>query len=139
MKTTKPIIYLAGPIQHATPDQRDGWRDRIIRNHSDDFELLDPREYVPDILEIDYSFDANIIKADLALISRCNVLLAYTPFPSVGTSMEIFYAHRFAEKMVVVWHPSEAGLVSPWITAHASVVVRNLEDAMRYIKSRTTT
>lgn len=139
MKTTKPIIYLAGPIQHATPDQRDGWRDHIIRNYSDDFELLDPREHVFDILGINYSFDANIVKTDLALISRCNVLLAYTPFPSVGTSMEIFYAYRFAEKIVVVWHPSKAEPVSPWITAHASAVVRNLKDAMRYINSRTTT
>lgn len=43
----------------------------------------------------------NIVDKDIAQINECNVMIAYSPEPSYGTDMEIFY-HSYVNKRVTI-------------------------------------
>jgi hypothetical protein len=68
-----------------------------------------------------------LVNADLLDIDSSDGLLVYYDRPSVGSSMEVFYAHHVLKKPVVVWNNSDH-VLSPWLLHHADyVTTRNLQ------------
>jgi nucleoside 2-deoxyribosyltransferase len=122
-------IYLAGPINACTDSEAKGWR-QIAAEHLTkvcNFQIIDPmsRDYRGKE-HCDYK---EIVEQDKLDIQNADYILAYCPKPSVGTSMEIFYASSVLNKPVIVIAPAP---MSPWIIYHAEVLCTNLEDALKW-------
>jgi nucleoside 2-deoxyribosyltransferase len=121
-------IYLCGPINGCTDAECNDWRSGAKSHFS---ETIDPmrRDYrgresecVDEIVELD--------KVD---VEECDVVLANCPKPSVGTSMEVFYAHQLG-KVVVSIVPKKVK-ASPWLIYHSTVLVESMAEAVAFIES----
>lgn len=125
-------VYLAGPINGCSDIEARGWRAEATRLLTGG--VLDPmaRDYRG--LE-DLNVD-EIVEGDKNDIDNCAAVLAYCPKPSVGTSMEILYAHTRRMPVVVVV-PSGAP-VSPWLRYHATQVVSTITEAVDALRAVTT-
>jgi nucleoside 2-deoxyribosyltransferase len=116
-------VYLAGPIQGCTDSEAKDWRDAarmMLRGN-----VIDPM--TRDYRGVEEEFVADIVNGDKADIRKCRSVLAYCPRPSVGTSMEIFYAWTLRIPVVAV---VPAGPVSPWLRYHSIGVFRDLAAAI---------
>jgi len=67
-----------------------------------------------------------IVERDLETIDEVDGLLAFLPYPTIGVSMEIFYAGYILKKPVFVITESQA--LHPWVRACSKGIYRNLED-----------
>ncbi len=67
---------------------------------------------------------ADFIKRDLEDVEQCDVMVVYLPKLSAGACMEMFYAKMKGKKVVVI---SEMDCLSPWILAHADVVLEKID------------
>lgn len=110
-------VYLAGPISDCTDDAMHGWRESL-KQRMPNVDFVDPtrRDYrgVED-LNVE-----EIVELDKADIDTCEYVVAYCPHPSVGTSMEVFYAWSQGQT-VIVWIP-QGVTVSPWLRYHSARV-----------------
>lgn len=75
---------------------------------------------------------AEIVVLDKADIRRCDVMLVHYTGPSDGTAMEVFYAHSLG-KPIVILNKSQVGVISPWMTYHATVIFDWPSDAIKWI------
>jgi nucleoside 2-deoxyribosyltransferase len=66
-----------------------------------------------------------IVNKDLADLSNSDGVIVYFDKPSVGTSMEVFFAHADLGIPVVVVNKSGKA-VSPWLSYHSNLVVDDL-------------
>ena len=124
MSERKRIIYLAGPIQCARPEEASEWRETATG-------FLLPRGFaVINPLGKDDWRAADIVETDLADIARSDAVLAWLPWglPSIGTAMEVFYAGRILCKPVVVWADSFED--HPWLKECANVICESLDEAL---------
>jgi len=130
-------VFISGPIQGMERRQiyRDKLRKIILRCG---YEPLDPwqREKV---LYHGSSEEwwknvppEGFIKRDLEDIDRSDVLIAYLPRLSAGTCMELFYAKMKGKKTVTICKIKNP---SPWIIAHSDVVVKDMKELERLLKS----
>ena len=129
-------IYLGGPINGCTDQEAHGWRDELKPLLEDEGHVwVDPmrrdyrgREMEPGIAE-------EIVTGDIEDIDSCDVLIMNCPTPSVGTSMEMFYAYR-AGKVVIAVVP-EGKEPSPWLVYHSTHVVRgSAREAVKWLKKQ---
>ncbi len=133
-------VFVSGPIHGMEKNQR--YRDRlkqILIKHG--FTVLDPwnREKVV------YSSTGQtwwqhvppegFIKRDLEDIEKSDFLVAYLPFLSAGTCMELFYAKQRGKKTVVICGLEEP---SPWIVAHADYLFKSIEKFKRFLTDHRT-
>ena len=126
--TSSATIYLCGPIQGRTDDECVTWRKAVMLNWPGT--CLDPlrRDYRGrELSNVD-----KLIRDDMDDIRRSDALLVYFDRPSIGTSMEIFYAHRILRIPVVVIDVSGAPR-SPWLVGHTSVFVDSIEAGMQVL------
>lgn len=126
-------VYLAGPINGATDAEANDWRTEakgLLEQAG--HEWLDPmaRDYRG---KEDESVE-DIVEGDKADIDQCEAVIAYCPKPSVGTSMEVLYAHMNAQICVVVV-PAGAP-VSPWLRYHATRVCPSVYGAVRVVSGQ---
>lgn len=127
--STVTTIYLAGPINGCTNEEVHGWRDYLTARLSD-FDILSP--VVRDYRGKEAENVADIVEGDKRDIDQSDVVIAYCPKPSVGTSMEVFYANQTGT-FVIVWAPHGAP-VSPWLRYHSDAVVNIPEEAVLLIR-----
>ncbi|RLI04269.1 hypothetical protein DRO26_04925, partial [Candidatus Bathyarchaeota archaeon] len=115
-------VFISGPIQGM--EKRQFYRKKLGKMLKDmGFEVLDPWERE----KIVYSSRGGewwkevpikgLVKRDLEDIDRCDFLVAYVPKPSVGTSMELFYAKNKNKPTYVICKMKNP---SPWIVAHST-------------------
>lgn len=120
------MIYLAGPIDGCNDDEAFGWR-REVANGVGEHLVLDPMRR--DYRGREYLWE-EIVALDLDDIRACTVLLALCSWPTTrewwGTAMELVYAKGYGKPVVAVVN----GRLHPWVAAHATVIVDNLEDAI---------
>jgi len=144
---TKPTIYLAGPVADVA-DHGVGWRQNVSEL-VDSFEVnnpLDKYNVALDDLDIVHHrppgegeiTPAQIVENDKRLIDDSDALLVgYETAESIGTPMEVFYAHS-TPKPIVLWirddTPPEA--LSPWYHAHADAIEENLTNALWQLRQR---
>jgi hypothetical protein len=120
-------IYLCGPIDGCTDADCKAWREHVKKTHPE-YEYVDPmrRDFRGRSLE----HSGEIVQGDKEDILSCNMVLAYSPRPSYGTAMEIFFAWENDIPVIVV-----IGLqsISPWIYRHASAVCSTLKEAFIWL------
>ena len=71
------------------------------------------------------------IQRDLDDADRCDLMVVYLPILSAGACMEMFYAKRRGKRVIVV---SEIECLSPWVIAHADIVVKSFDQLADALK-----
>ena len=109
------------------------WRNTAKTLLGDDFKTLDPmrRKF------IDRQVDSanEIVEFDLQDVRDADIILVNYNKPSIGTSMEIFYASYNLGKFVVAFSPFEYRDCGPWMARFCTKILPSLEDAVAYIKA----
>jgi len=120
-------IYLCGPINGCTDEQASGWRERIKKLYST---AIDPmkRDYRGGEAE----YYREIVDLDKRDVRQADVILVNYDKPSVGTSMEVFYAWTLG-KPIIVWCRPDA-VISPWLRYHSTRIVYSLDGAISAIE-----
>lgn len=116
-------VYLCGPINGCSDDEATTWREWFKRQFPANY--IDPmkRDYRGTESE-DYREIVHLDKRD---IRGCDVVVVMYVKPSVGTSMEVFYAYTIGIPVIVI-DRSDAPL-SPWLRYHSSAIVKNKQEA----------
>ena len=124
-------IYLSGPIMDENMGYAREWRVEAGRLFDGKFRLLDPmrRKFVD--RQVDSANE--IVEFDLQDVREADILLVNYNKPSIGTSMEVFYAAHNLGKFVVAFSPFEYKDCSPWMARYCTQIVPSLEEAVKYI------
>jgi nucleoside 2-deoxyribosyltransferase len=120
-------IYLAGRIDGATDSECKGWRDAIKSYRQ--FVYLDPMDR--DYRGIESANVAAIVEQDKRDIESSDLLLVYFDRPSVGTSMEVFYARSLGKPVLVI--NASWAVLSPWLQYHATRVAQSIDEAIEVL------
>lgn len=151
---SNPVIYLAGPIQHAD-DGGHGWREAVRETHpaaesgvrwSDPLDKYDghadavvihngnPPEDAP--RDADLISVTELVEADKDLVDGADgVLVGWDDVPSAGTPMETLLAHQ-QDKPIAVWYRGEVG-ISPWMQYHAGLVSEDVSECVEWLSRQT--
>lgn len=131
-----PSIYLCGPINGRTDADCKDWREAV--------KLLWPGECI-DPMRRDYrgrehhpGIEREIVLADKEDIMQSAGMIVYFDKPSVGTAMEVFFAHSIGRPIVVVHRPDEAGTwhpISPWMRYHGRRFTTDLKSGVATISA----
>src|SRR5476649_2412160 len=126
--STPKRIYLCGPIMDCKPAETKDWRARAKERLAGRFILLDPMRRSFRDNEIDSANE--IVEFDLQDIRDADLLLVNYSKPSVGTSMEVFYASHDLGKFVIAFSPLEFKDCSPWMVRFTTKITRDLDAAI---------
>ncbi len=129
----KKTIYLSGPIMDEHEGEARKWRAVAKKLLKDNFKMLDPmrRRFVD--RQVDSSNE--IVEFDLQDIRDADIIMVNYNKPSIGTSMEVFYAAYDLGKFVVTFSPFEFKDCSPWMVRFSTKILPALEDACTYINT----
>ena len=127
----KKKIYLSGPIMDEHAGAAREWRDVAKRLLGGRFGLLDPmrRKFVD--RQVDSANE--IVEFDLQDVRDADIILVNYSKPSIGTSMEVFYAAHDLGRFVVAFSDFEFRDCSPWMARYCTKILPSLEDAAEYI------
>ena len=126
-------IYLSGPIMDEISGQAREWREVAKTLLMDRFTLLDPmrRKFVD--RQVDSANE--IVEFDLQDVRDADLILVNYNKPSIGTSMEVFYAAHDLGKFIVAFSPFEFRDCSPWMVRYCTKILPDLEQAVNYIRT----
>ncbi|MBS1371664.1 MAG: hypothetical protein HPZ91_17100 [Lentisphaeria bacterium] len=126
-------IYLSGPIMDEHAGVAREWRECAKLLFGTEYRLLDPmrRKFVD--REVDSANE--IVEFDLLDVRNADIILVNYSRPSIGTSMEVFYASHVLGKFVVAFSPYEYRECSPWMVRYCTKILGSLEEAAEYIKT----
>jgi nucleoside 2-deoxyribosyltransferase len=120
-------IYLCGPINGCTDSECMDWRQKVkslwpavIDPMSRDYRGRES-ECLREIVELD--------KRDIRV---SDALIVNYDKPSVGTSMEVFFAWELGKPVVVVCR--EGAKLSPWLVYHSTAVRHSFADALEWLR-----
>ena len=132
-QTDKKRIYLSGPIMDEHAGVAREWRECAKALLGGSFQLLDPmrRKFVD--RQVDSANE--IVEFDLQDVRDADIVLVNYSKPSIGTSMEVFYAAHDLGKFVVGFSPFEFRDCSPWMVRYCTKILRDLESAAEYINT----
>ena len=119
-----PGVYLAGPITGSGNPAL--WRDNATRALFPEFAAVNPLHY-----EVASLTCRQIVNLDLALILRCEYVLALVNVPSWGTAMEIMFAREHAIPVIGF------GILernSPWLQYALDAHYNTMDTAIRHIR-----
>ncbi|MBE6390261.1 MAG: hypothetical protein E7043_08855 [Lentisphaerae bacterium] len=124
-------IYLSGPIMDESAGMAREWRNAAKLLLGDKFLLLDPmrRKFVD--REVDSANE--IVEFDLRDVREADLILVNYNKPSIGTSMEVFYAAHDLGKFIVAFSPFEYRECSPWMVKYCTKILPDMESAVDYI------
>ena len=121
-----PKVYLCGPINGRSDDDCNGWREQAKQRLADTLDPMD-RDYRG--RELEPGIAAEIVENDKNDITLCDVLLVYFDKPSVGTSMEIYFAWQLGKRIVLVDKSDKP--LSPWLVYHCPTIAKSLENGIK--------
>jgi nucleoside 2-deoxyribosyltransferase len=127
-------VYLAGPINACSDDEAMSWR-AWFKNTA-----TLPNAIFLDPMKRDYRGNERecyreIVDLDKMDIRKCDVFVLMYVAPSVGTSMETFYAWTIGKPVLVV-NESHA-VLSPWLIYHSTAIVDSKIAAVKKINEWT--
>ncbi len=125
-------IYLCGPIMDCSSDEQSSWRQRAKEQLGEKFVILDPMRRNFRDHEIDSANE--IVDFDLQDVRDADILLVNYSKPSIGTSMEVFYAGHDLGKFIIAFNPAPFQDLSPWMVKFCTKILPSLDDALRYIE-----
>ncbi len=123
-------IYLCGPINGCTDAEASDWRE-FMKERLFQHEHIDPMKR--DYRGKEAIAYREIVDLDKADVRAADLILVNYDKPSVGTSMEVFYAWSL-DKPVLVWAPPTA-VISPWLRYHSTKIVHSIDEAVETIRS----
>ena len=126
-------IYLSGPIMDEHEGNARQWRESARALLSNDFILLDPMRRNFRDREVDSANE--IVEFDLQDVRDADIVMVNYAKPSIGTSMEVFYASHNLGKFVVAFSPYAFQDCSPWMVRYCTKILPNLEQACVYLKT----
>ena len=126
IKAIAANVYLCGPINGCTDAEANNWRKRI-KDHC--LRAVDPM--VRDYRGKENENYREIVDLDKRDIRGSQVILVNYVKPSVGTSMEVFYAWTLGIPVVVWCSPSAS--ISPWLRYHSTCFVHSFDEALEAI------
>ena len=124
-------IYLSGPIMDEHEGLARKWREISKSILSQHFRLLDPMRRDFRDREVDSANE--IVEFDLQDIRDADIVLVNYAKPSIGTSMEVFYAAHDMGKFVIAFTPLSFKDSSPWMIRYCTKLLPSLEDACQYL------
>ena len=130
--SAKKKIYLSGPIMDEHPERAATWRERAKEQLRDHFVLLDPMRRNFKDREVDSANE--IVEFDLQDVREADILLVNYNKPSIGTSMEVFYASHVLNKFVIAFSPFDFKNCNPWMVKYCTKILPDLESALAYIR-----
>ncbi len=130
---TIKTIYLSGPIMDEHEGVAREWREQAKKLLSKKFKLLDPMRRAFRDREVDSANE--IVEFDLQDVRDADIILVNYSKPSIGTSMEVFYAAHDLGKFVVGFSPFTFKDCSPWMVKYCTKILPDLEEACRYIET----
>ena len=124
-------IYLSGPIMDEHAGAAREWGECAKSLLAGRYRLLDPmrRKFVD--REVDSANES--VEFDLLDVRNADIILVNYSRPSIGTSMEVFYASHVLGKFVVAFSPYEYRECSPWMVRYCTKILGSLEEAAEYI------
>ena len=114
-------VYLCGPINGCTDEECTDWRESLKIEFP---QAIDPM--IRDYRGIEGQSYREIVDLDKRDVRRCDAVVVNYSKPSVGTSMEVFYAWTIG-KPVIVWC-AEGASISPWLRYHSTCFCHSLAD-----------
>ena len=124
-------IYLCGPVQDCAESEVKDWRTRAKEKLSGRFILLDPLRRNFRDKEIDSANE--IVEFDLQDVRDADLLLVNYCKPSIGTSMEVFYASHDLGKFIIAYSLIKYDDCSPWMVKFCTKILPELDAAVDYI------
>ncbi len=126
-------IYLSGPIMDEHEGVAREWRTAAKQLLGKDFRILDPmrRKFVD--RQVDSANE--IVEFDLQDVRDADIVLVNYNKPSIGTSMEVFYAAFNQGKFVISFSPFTFADCSPWMVRFSTKILPALEAACSYIEN----
>jgi nucleoside 2-deoxyribosyltransferase len=109
------------------------WRNVARSLLSSQFRLLDPMRRNFRDKEVDSANE--IVEFDLQDIRDADIVLVNYCKPSIGTSMEVFYASQNLGKFVIAFSPFSFIDCSPWMVRYCTKILPSLEAACEYLKT----
>jgi nucleoside 2-deoxyribosyltransferase len=131
--SAKKKVYLSGPIMDVHEGHARHWRETAKQLLGQHFILLDPMRRNFKDREVDSANE--IVEFDLQDVRDADILLVNYDKPSIGTSMEVFYAAHDLGKFVVAFSPFSFKDCSPWMVRYCTKILPSLEDACDYLKT----
>jgi len=125
-------IYLCGPIMWCSESESTEWRSQAKSLLGDAFELLDPMRRNFKDNEVDSANE--IVEFDLQDVRDADILLVNYSKPSIGTSMEVFYASYDLNKFIVAFSPFTFSDCNPWMVKFCTKILPTVNDAVTYIR-----
>jgi len=116
----------------ASGEEAKDWRTRAKEKLAGKFILLDPMRRNFRDREIDSANE--IVEFDLQDVRDADILLVNYSKPSIGTSMEVFYASYNLGKFVIAFSPFEFESCSPWMVRFCTKILPSLDDAIAYVE-----
>jgi nucleoside 2-deoxyribosyltransferase len=123
-------IYLGGPINACTDSEAKDWREDMKSRLVGKFNFFDPMSRDYRGRELEPGISREIVSGDKIDIQNSDIILVFCPKPSVGTSMETFYAFELGKTVVAV-HPPDRP--SPWLIEHTTKLFRTFDEAIEYL------
>jgi len=126
-ETPRPTLYLCGPINGRTDADAKDWREFVKAHWPGHW--VDPmaRDYRG--REMEPGIANEIVNGDLIDISRSDAMIVMFDKPSVGTSMEIFYAHHTLRRPIfLIDAQPEPKPLSPWLVFHVTKTFATLNE-----------
>ena len=129
----KMTIYLSGPIMDEHEGAARDWRNAAKNLLGKQFRILDPmrRKFVD--RQVDSANE--IVEFDLQDVRDADIVLVNYNKPSIGTSMEVFYAAFNQGKFVISFSPFTFENCSPWMVRFSTKILPSLEAACEYIRN----
>jgi nucleoside 2-deoxyribosyltransferase len=125
--------YLSGPIMDEHEGVARKWREIAKSLLAPNFRLLDPMRRNFRDKEVDSANE--IVEFDLQDVRDADIVLVNYCKPSIGTSMEVFYASHDLGKFVVAFSPFSYKNCSPWMVRYCTKILPNLETACKYLNT----
>ena len=125
-------IYLSGPIMDEHEGEARKWREVAKAHLQEQFAILDPMRRNFKDREVDSANE--IVEFDLQDVRDADILLVNYNKPSIGTSMEVFYAAHNLGKFVIAFSPFGFKDCSPWMVRFCTKILPTLEEAIAYIR-----
>ncbi len=127
----RKTVYLSGPIMDEHLGTAREWREAAKVLLGKQFRLLDPMRRNFKDREVDSANE--IVEFDLQDVRDADIVLVNYSKPSIGTSMEVFYAAYDLGKFVVCFSNFEFQDCSPWMVRFSTKILPNLEAACNYL------
>jgi len=127
----KQTIYLSGPILGCPENVYKEWRERVVLELSGyEFEFIDPTNIIYE-KEADHADE--VVQATTIGVSQSDIILAYIPFYSMGTSFEVFLGSLLKKQIIIA---CEVEYESAFIRKFADHIFYQLDDAIEFLKGK---